>query len=82
MEVLHLWQEPGKANPLGGIRSALMMLSWCAREKPHCQNAGLAATVLSDAIDRLINANEVLPEELGGTSTTSQIGDEIVKLIG
>jgi 3-isopropylmalate dehydrogenase len=71
----------GKANPLGAIRSALMMLYWCGTQKEGCSAAIGAGDYLSLAIDTLIAEKKVLPEELGGSSSTSEIGDELVRII-
>jgi len=71
----------GKANPLGAIFSAQMMLSWCGENKDGCKEATKASAALLQAIDILVEEKNVLPEDLGGTASTSEIGNELVRII-
>ena len=63
----------GIANPLGTILAAAMMLD-------HLGNAESAVRI-ERAVVRGLREGQVRTPDLGGISTTSQVGDEIVRLI-
>ena len=63
----------GIANPTGAILSAAMMLEWLGE--------GDAATRVRSAIERVLGAR-ILTPDVGGTQTTAQITDAVVKEIG
>lgn len=64
----------GIANPLAAILSAAMMLE-------HLELATAAAAV-HNAVKSLLADGQMLPPDLGGNATTTQIGDKIVELVG
>jgi tartrate dehydrogenase/decarboxylase/D-malate dehydrogenase len=63
----------GIANPIGQVWSAVMML----------QNLGeaVAAEMLSDAIDHVTREGKTLTKDLGGDSSTTDVGDAISRAI-
>lgn len=63
----------GIANPTGAILSAAMMLEWLGE-------TGAAAQIRS-AMERALGARNLTPD-VGGTQTTAQITDAVVKEIG
>ena len=63
----------GKANPLAAIWSVSQMMDFFGRE-----DWGRAVL---DAIERLLAEKKVLTEDLGGTSTTAEVGDAVVALL-
>lgn len=63
----------GKANPLATVWSASQMLDFFGHE-----NWG---KVLIDCIEQVLCEKKVLTVDLGGHSTTSEVGDEIVRKI-
>lgn len=64
----------GIANPLAAILSAAMMLD-------HLGEAS-AAQVIHEAVANLLKTKTVRTPDLGGTATTSQVGDGVVKCLG
>ena len=62
----------GIANPLAAILSAGMMLNWLG--KPE-EEARIEAAVMA-----CLQADKVTPE-LGGTLSTSQVGDAVVEAL-
>lgn len=63
----------GKANPLAAIWSVSQMMDFFGRE-----DWGRAVL---DAIERLLAEKKVLTEDLGGTSTTAEVGDAAAALL-
>ena len=63
----------GKANPLAAIWSVSQMMDFFGRE-----DWGRAVL---DAIERLLAEKKVLTEDLGGTSTTAEVGDAVAALL-
>ncbi len=62
------------ANPLGLIRSAVMMLSYLGQDRP--------AVEINSATERLLTQGDLLTPDLGGTGSTSEIADRIIELLG
>ena len=63
----------GIANPLATISAVAMMLD-------HLGEHGAAAKVY-DAVSRCLNEGKVLTPDVSGSATTSQVGDEVVRLL-
>jgi tartrate dehydrogenase/decarboxylase/D-malate dehydrogenase len=63
----------GIANPTGAILSAAMMLEWLGEND--------AAARVRSAIERVLAAR-ILTPDVGGTQTTAQITEAVVKEIG
>jgi tartrate dehydrogenase/decarboxylase/D-malate dehydrogenase len=61
----------GKANPIGAVWSGALLLRHLGEEA--------AAARIEAAIDRVAAAGEFLTPELGGTATTREVGDAIVR---
>ncbi len=63
----------GKANPLATVWSASQMLDFFGHED--------WGKVLIDCIEQLLCDKKVLTADLGGCSTTSEVGDEVVRIL-
>ena len=63
----------GMSNPLATVWSASQMLDFLGH--------GESARTLLDAIERLLVERRCLTPDLGGTATTSQVGDAIADLV-
>lgn len=63
----------GKANPLATVWSASQMLDFFGYEE--------WGKILIDCIEEVLCEKKVLTADLGGSSTTQQVGDEIVRKI-
>jgi tartrate dehydrogenase/decarboxylase/D-malate dehydrogenase len=63
----------GMANPLASIWSASQMLDHFGYE--------VIGEKLIDAIEEILSDKNVLTPDLGGTATTSEVGDEIVRIL-
>jgi 3-isopropylmalate dehydrogenase len=68
------------ANPIAAILSAKMMLDWLA-DKHGDESAKKAADKIEKAVDLTLKEGKVLPSDLGGSSGTDGVGDEIAKKI-
>ena len=64
----------GIANPLATISALAMMLDHL--EEPE------AARRVDAAVARCLNERKTLTPDLGGASSTSQVGDEVLRLLG
>ena len=64
----------GIANPMAAVLSGSMMLRHLGHED--------AADVMDKAVFFIIEQGELLTPDLGGTSSTSQVGDAIVNALG
>ena len=64
----------GIANPMAAILSAVMMLD-------HLGEAQAAAEIRT-AVETTLAQGRLLTPDLGGTAATSQVGDEIARLVG
>jgi 3-isopropylmalate dehydrogenase len=62
----------GKANPVGAILSATLMLDYLGHSE--------AAKVIDDAVARSFREGQTTPD-LGGSLTTSQVGDLIARAV-
>ena len=63
----------GKANPLATVWSASQMLDFFGYEDWGKR--------LIEIIEEILKEKRVLTPDLGGTETTCQVGDEVVKKI-
>ena len=61
------------ANPIGAIRSAVMMLDFLGEQE--------AARMIENAVSNSLTANCTMTADLGGSSTTSAVGDDIARRI-
>lgn len=64
----------GKANPLATVWSASQMLDFFGHED--------WGKKLIEVIEEILVEKKVLTPDLGGTATTSEVGDEVVKKLG
>lgn len=64
----------GKANPLATVWSASQMLEFFGHQE--------WADRLIDIIEEMLVEKAVLTPDLGGTATTEQVGDEVVRRLG
>ena len=64
----------GIANPLATISAVAMMLDHLGRQEE--------ARRVDQAVSRCLNDRAVLTPDLGGSATTTQVGDEVVRLLG
>lgn len=66
----------GIANPFAMIMSGKMLLEWLGRK--HAQPAAIAAAeFIDDAMDKVIAEARHLTRDLGGSASTSQMGDAV-----
>lgn len=63
----------GRANPVGAILSATLMLDYLGHSE--------AAKVIDEAVSRSFREGQTTPD-LGGSLTTSQVGDLIARAVG
>jgi len=68
------------ANPIAAILSAKMLMDWLA-DKHGDKPAKEAANKIEKAVDLTLKEGKVLPSDLGGSSRTNEVGDEIAKKI-
>lgn len=61
------------ANPIATIWAGSMMLDEIGEEK--------SGALVIKAIEHLVKEKKMLPKDMGGTATTSDVGDEIVKIV-
>ena len=64
----------GIANPLSTVSAVAMMLDHFGEEE--------AATRVDAAVARCLEERKVLTPDLGGTASTAQVGDEVVRILG
>jgi 3-isopropylmalate dehydrogenase len=64
------------ANPYAMIVSAQMLLDWLGRTKSE-ERASAAARAIERAVDATIAARDALTPDLGGSGTTTAMGDAI-----
>ena len=64
----------GIANPLAAIISGSMMLRFMGEVE--------AAETIDATVLKVVEAGKILPQDLGGQATTSQIGDAVVNALG
>ena len=70
-----------KVNPIAAINSAQMMLEWIGNTKGD-SDATKAAKILSQCVGEHISTDAILTYDLGGSATTSQVGDAIANRVG
>jgi len=68
------------ANPMATILSAKMLMDWLA-DRHDDRSAKEAANRIEKAVDLTLKEGKVLPQDLGGSSKTNEVGDEIAKKI-
>jgi 3-isopropylmalate dehydrogenase len=70
----------GLANPLAAVLSAAMMMDWLG-ERNADQHALEASVLIQAAVAELLTATEIRTPDLGGTASTSAVGDRLVAII-
>ena len=68
------------ANPYALIMSGQMLLEWLGRKRNNAQ-AVAAAALIDGAMERVITEQKYLTPDLGGTASTTQMGDAVVTAI-
>ena len=68
------------ANPIATILSAKMLMDWLA-DKSNDKSVRDAANRIEKAVDLTLKEGKVLPRDLGGSSKTNEVGNEIAKKI-
>jgi len=68
------------ANPIATILSAKMLLDWLAQVHDD-KSAKEAAERIDKAVDLTLDEGKVITKDLGGSSKTNEVGDEIAKNI-
>lgn len=68
------------ANPMATILSARMLMDWLA-DKHDDKSAKEAANRIEKVVDLTLKEGKVLTQDLGGSSKTNEVGDEIAKKI-
>lgn len=69
-----------KANPIATVASAAMMLEYLGEK--HKDNKLIEArNAVENAIQQIILDNKVLTYDLGGTSSCSDVGNELVRIL-
>ncbi len=71
----------GKANPVASILSLAMLLDWLGSRHGD-DAASTAAKKITSAVERVLNAGKTSTPDLGGTATTAEMTDAIVKAMG
>ncbi|HEX3549810.1 MAG TPA: isocitrate/isopropylmalate family dehydrogenase, partial [Candidatus Elarobacter sp.] len=71
----------GIANPYAMIVSAQMLLDWLGRKHGE-PRASAAARAIERAVDDVIGSRDHLTPDLGGTGSTSRMGDAIAERAG
>ena len=67
-------------NPIATILSANMLMEWLA-QKHNDDSAKEAAGLIEHAVDSTLKDGKILTYDLGGSSKTYEVGDEIAKKI-
>ena len=70
----------GIANPYAMIMSGKMLFDWLAAEKGDSR-AATAATLVENAMDKVIADARHLTADIGGNATTAQMGDAVAAAI-
>ena len=70
----------GIANPIATILSARMMLEWLAQRHADAE-AARAAEKMEKAVSDLLAQGKVLTSDLGGSASTSQVGDAVAEAV-
>ncbi|MDA4118756.1 MAG: isocitrate/isopropylmalate dehydrogenase family protein [Thaumarchaeota archaeon] len=69
----------GQANPIAMILTSCMMLEWLSKTRRD-DSCARAAEAVRKAVDRTLESGVRTPD-LGGASTTSQVGAAVAKLV-
>jgi 3-isopropylmalate dehydrogenase len=69
------------ANPYALIMSGQMLLDWLGRKRKE-PKATEAAALIATAMDQVISEAKHLTRDLGGTASTTEMGDAVVDAIG
>ncbi|MED5271295.1 MAG: isocitrate/isopropylmalate family dehydrogenase, partial [Candidatus Thermoplasmatota archaeon] len=67
-------------NPIATINSLQMMLEWLG-EKHNDSVLTDIGSVVNQAVSEQIQEGKMITYDLGGSSTTSDVGDDLVKRI-
>jgi 3-isopropylmalate dehydrogenase len=70
----------GEANPVAMLLTSSMMLEWLSKKRED-QSCAQAASAIRGAVDRSLETGVMTPD-LGGSSSTAQVGDAIARLVG
>jgi 3-isopropylmalate dehydrogenase len=70
----------GKANPTAMILAGKMMLDWIGKTRQD-KAASKASTMIDNAVRTVLREQSIRTPDLGGTSTTSDMGQAIVKVL-
>jgi len=70
----------GSANPYAMIMSGQMLLGWLGR-KHNEPKAVAAADLIGKAVDKVIADGKFLTKDLGGSASTTQMGDAIAAAV-
>jgi 3-isopropylmalate dehydrogenase len=70
----------GKANPVAMILAGKMMLDWIAKIHQD-KTASKASNMIDNAVRTVLKEQSIRTPDLGGTSTTSDVGQAIVKTL-
>ena len=65
--------DQGVSNPLATIFSGAMMLDHLGESS--------SSKIIQSAVEQLIKEGNILTKDLGGTSSTSKVGDSVVDYI-
>ena len=68
------------ANPYAMIMSGKMLLEWLGRKHQQA-SAVAAATLIDNAMEKVITDAQHLTGDLGGKASTSQMGDAVVQAL-
>lgn len=75
------YARQNRANPIASILTAGLMLEWLGEQ--HADPRLVRAAGLIDrTVARVLAERRVVPHELGGTSTCSEVGDEAARVLG
>jgi 3-isopropylmalate dehydrogenase len=70
----------GVANPVAAILSAAQMLSWLGTQNEDGR-AAVAGTKVEAAVAAALRLPDTHTRDLGGTATTIQVGDAVIKAL-
>ena len=68
-------------NPIATIEAASMMLDWLSMKNNNDQSLLEGSKMINQAIQDILKEGKVRTYDLGGNSSTSQVGDAIVEKI-
>ena len=64
-------------NPIATISAAQMMLDWLSGRNNNDPNLKKGANLIEEAIELVLKEGKVRTYDLGGNSSTSEVGDAI-----